>query len=88
MMPTLRSLKNLGPKTLDWLEAVDIHTIEDLENLGAAAAYDRLKRAFPHKVSLNALWGLQGALLGIRWDQLPETMKADLLIQVEELERS
>jgi DNA transformation protein len=87
-MTTLRSLKNVGPKTIGWMEDVGIRTIEDLEQLGAAAAYVRLKSAFPHKISLNALWGLQGALLGIRWNQLPETMKADLLAQVAELERS
>jgi DNA transformation protein len=82
------SLRNLGPKTSGWLRDVGIVTMEDLEALGAAAAYVRLKAAFPHKVSLNALWGLQGALLGIRWNQLPETMKADLLAEVEELERA
>jgi len=85
-MTSLKTLKNVGPKTIGWMQDVGIHTVEDLEALGAAAAYIRLKNAFPHKVSLNALWGLQGALLGIRWNQLPETMKADLLAQVEELE--
>jgi DNA transformation protein len=86
-MTTLKALKNIGPKTIGWMQDVGIHTMKDLEALGAAAAYVRLKTAFPHKVSLNALWGLQGALLGIRWNQLPDTMKAELLAQVEELER-
>ncbi len=88
MMTALKSLKNVGPKTIDWLETVGIETVEDLEALGAAAAYMRLKAAFPHKVTRNALWGIQGALLGIPWNQLPASMKADLLTQVEELERS
>jgi DNA transformation protein len=70
------------------MESVGIQTVEDLEALGAAAAYVRLKAAYPHKVSLNALWGLQGALMSIRWNQLPDNMKADLLAQVEELERA
>ena len=87
-MTTLRSLKNVGPTTIGWMESVGIQTVEDLEALGAAAAYVRMKAAYPHKVSLNALWGLQGALTGIRWNELPDTMKADLLAQVEELERA
>jgi DNA transformation protein len=87
-MTSQPSLKNIGPKTSGWLRDVGIYSMKDLEALGAAAAYVRLRAAFPRKVSLNALWGLQGALLGIRWNQLPETMKADLLAQVQELERA
>lgn len=69
--------------TNGWLQDVGIETVEDLEALGAVEAYIRLKTAFPDKVTLNALWGLQGALLGIPWNQLPDDMKDDLRQQVE-----
>lgn len=81
-MSTDDTLKNIGPKTREWLASVGIHTLTDVEALGAVEAYLRLKAAFPERVSLNALWGLQGALMGIAWNQIPEDIKQDLLEQV------
>jgi DNA transformation protein len=80
----LSAIRNIGPKTMSWLHAVGIHTQADLEDLGAVEAYKRLKAAFPHKVTLNALYGLQGAILNIHWNALPPDMKADLKAQVTE----
>ncbi|MBZ0299577.1 MAG: TfoX/Sxy family protein [Anaerolineae bacterium] len=81
-MPPSAPLKNIGPKTTSWLEAVGIHTLEDLEAVGVVEAYLRLKAAFPDRVSLNALWGLQGAVMEIPWNQIPEDIKQDILNQV------
>jgi DNA transformation protein len=75
-------IRNIGPKTRSWLDAVGIHTLADLEDLGAVAAYKRLKTAFPDKVTLNALYGLQAAILNIHWNALPPDMKDDLRAQV------
>ena len=80
----LLTIKNIGPKTISWLHEVGIHTQADLEDLGAVEAYKRLKAAFPHKVSLNALYALQGAILNIHWNALPPDMKADLIAQVKD----
>lgn len=77
-------IKNMGPKSRVWLHEIGIDTLEDLEAIGAVEAYRRLKAARPTEVSLNALWGLQGALLNIHWNALPPDMKADLRAQVEE----
>jgi DNA transformation protein and related proteins len=83
-MDSLASLKNIGPKTREWLHEVGIHTPADLDQLGAVAVYKRLKERFPEKVSLNALWGLQAAILDIHWTALPPDMKDDLRAQVED----
>jgi DNA transformation protein and related proteins len=80
-----QAIKNIGPKTTAWLHEVGIHTLEEIEALGAVEVYKRLKAAFPHKVSLNALYGLQAAILNIHWNDLPPDMKADLRAQVEEV---
>jgi TfoX-like protein len=80
----LLAIKNIGPKTISWLHEVGIHTQADLEDLGAVEAYKQLKAAFPDKVSLNALYGLQGAILNIHWNALPPDMKADLIAQVKD----
>ncbi len=45
-------------------------------------AYRRVKALFPNRVSLNMLRGLETALPGIRWTELPEEIKADLRAQL------
>lgn len=54
-----------------------------LEEAGATGAYRLLKDAFPEWTSLNALWGIQAALMGIDWRQLPEAVKQQLLDELE-----
>jgi DNA transformation protein len=81
-MKSVRELRNIGPRSAEWLEAVGIHTEADLVALGAAAAYRRVKADFPDRVTLNLLWSLEGALLDIPWNELPEDIKEDLRRQV------
>lgn len=76
-------MKGLGPKSSERLSAVGIDTAEKLEELGAAEAYRLLQDAFPDWVSLNALWGMQVALMEIDWRQLPPEVKEQLLGELE-----
>ena len=76
-------IKNIGPKSRVWLHEIGIDTLEDLEAIGAVEAYRRLKISRPTEVTLNALWGMQAALLNIHWNMLTPEMKADLKAQVE-----
>lgn len=71
-------LKDFGPKTTSWLNEIGVYTLEDVEREGVVEVYKRLKEAFPHKVTLNALYGLQAAVMGIPWQALPLEMKEDL----------
>lgn len=53
-------LRNLGPKSVEWLAAIGIHTAEDLIEVGYAAAYQELiatGTARPHRMLLYALAG-------------------------------
>ncbi len=77
-MASLISLRNIGPKSAQWLKAVGIQTAEDLSEVGAVEAYQRTKEAFPDKVSLNMLYALQGALLDLPWSELPPDMAVNL----------
>lgn len=77
-------MKNLGPKSTEWLASVGVHSLDDVAKLGVVETYKRVKAAYPEKVTLNMLWGLQAALLGIRWDELPPDIKSELKRQVEE----
>ena len=68
----------IGPRSKQWLTAVGVHTLEDLEDLGAREACRRAKTAFPGEVSLNLLYGLQGLLMSCTWNKLPPAVKDDL----------
>lgn len=81
----IADLKGLGPATTERLEGVDIGTAERLEVIGAVGAYQLLQRAYPGWVSLNALWGMQAALMEIDWRELPTEIKEQLLDELAEL---
>jgi len=71
-------MKNIGPKSSEWLASIGIHTLDDVAALGVVEIYKRVKTAYPEKVSLNLLWGLQAALLDIPWNELPPDIKEQL----------
>jgi hypothetical protein len=52
---------------------------------GRVKTYKRVKAAYPEKVTLNMLWGLQAALLDLSWNELPQDIKEELRKQVEEI---
>jgi DNA transformation protein len=78
------SLPGLGPKTAAWLAEVGITTVAELRQVGAVAAYARLKHRDPKQVSRNALWGLYAALNGMRWTDISAEVKARLLSEAGE----
>jgi hypothetical protein len=57
-------MKNMGPKSSEWLASVGIHTPGDVAQLGVET-YKLVKAAYPERVTLNMLWGLQAALLDL-----------------------
>ena len=77
-------MKNIGPKSSEWLVSIGIHTLEDVAQLGVVETYLRVKAVYPEKVSLNMLYGLQAALLDIPWNELPLEIKDELKRQVGE----
>ncbi|MFN3491378.1 MAG: TfoX/Sxy family DNA transformation protein [Anaerolineales bacterium] len=77
-------MKNLGPKSTEWLASIGIYTLEDVAKIGVVETYKQVKAAYPEKVSLNMLYGLQAALMNINWKDLPLDIKEDLKRQAEE----
>jgi DNA transformation protein and related proteins len=77
----VRKLANLGPKTARWLEEVGIQTRADLERAGSVRVFKKL-RAGGFEPSLNVLWALEAALLGVRGDRLPAEVRERLRRQV------
>lgn len=78
-MTDIARMRGIGPKSALWLAAVEIRTEADLRALGAVAAYRRVKHYEPQRVSLNMLWGLHAALVGIPWTAVDTETKQRLL---------
>lgn len=80
----LNNLKNLGNTSINWLNAVGVNSFDDLQQLGAVAAYTKVKqRGF--KVSKVFLYALQGALTSIHWSELDDNQKEALVNEAESL---
>lgn len=77
MKSEISQLKNLGGKCEIWLNEIGVHTRQDLAEIGAVEAWRRL-RALGRPATMNFVYAVQGALLDMRWDQLPLGMKEDL----------
>lgn len=75
-------LPNLGPKSRAMLASVGITSIGQLRELGAVAAYAKVKRAHA-KASLNLLWALEGALTGLSWQHVAKEHRTSLLLALE-----
>lgn len=76
-------LRNIGPKSAAWLRQTGIRTQQDLESVGALAAYVRVKRA-GFKPSLNLLYALEGAIVGCHWQEISEERRSELVLAAGE----
>ena len=86
MADDIALLPNLGPKSQQMLARAGIHTLADLQRMGAVAAYLRVKR-HGGNVSLNLLWALEGAISGLHWQDVARDHRTSLLLALEDCER-
>jgi DNA transformation protein len=77
-MVDLSTLQKIGATSAAWLRAAGVETVDELERLGALEAWRRAKRAYPDWVTLNLLYALEGALLGLPWTEMPADVKRRL----------
>lgn len=78
----MEKIRNIGPKTQTLLGAIGVFTMQDLQDLGAVETYRHLKAAFPERVSLNALYALEAALMNLDWRDLPPERKEELRAEI------
>lgn len=74
---TLRGMRNLGPRSVEWLAEAGVATPADLEAAGSIGAFLRVRERQP-RVSMNLLYALEGALLDVHWAELPADLKRRL----------
>ncbi len=77
-------MKNLGPKSLKILQALNIYTLQDIRDIGSVAVYQLAKQHDP-SVSLNLLWALEGAVLDVDWKIVANQHKKRLLQELGSL---
>lgn len=63
------TLRNIGPRTAAWLRTIGIETYQDLQQVGAEAAFQMLIDA-NLSPSKNALYALKGALKNVHWIEI------------------
>jgi DNA transformation protein len=79
----LRDLPNLGPASERMLVAAGVRTPADLDRIGSVEAFRRVV-ASGGEPSLNLLWAMEGALLGLDWRDVPPDVRDRLTREVEE----
>lgn len=80
-MNRLKGAKNLGPTIIKRLNEIGVHSLADLAEMTSVKAYKKIcehnpERTFP---VCYYLYSLEGALLDLHWDDLPEDLKRHLL---------
>ncbi len=84
-LTSLSDLPNIGPRSQEWLNAIGLYTLVELENVGAVETYRQLRELdFP--VTLNLVYAIQGAIMDCPWNHLPPDIRESLKSQVLELD--
>lgn len=84
---SLKNAKNIGPTIEKQLNAIGVFSLSDLAGLTPIKAYYEICKMNPGKTLpvCYYLYSLQGALLNLHWNDLPNELKLDLKKQATEL---
>ena len=83
-MGELAILPNVGKVLEKNLNEIGIYTVKQLRDIGSKEAFIRIK-LFDPGACLHMLYGLQGAIDGIKDSLLPESTKCDLKLFYKDL---
>jgi DNA transformation protein len=80
----LTQLTNIGTTLARALQEIGVRSREDLQRMGAVAAYQRMRdlRGGSHLPYCYYLYSLEGALRGVHWNRIPERKKQELRARV------
>lgn len=80
----LRDLKNLGPKSEEWLPLAGIRSPDELRAADPYEVYALLKARVPG-TSLNALYALIGAIEDRHWIAIKNERRAEILMRLDDM---
>lgn len=87
-MPTpIIEARNLGPKSVELLESLDIYTLEELVERGWEDVFLMLAQAYPEYLNLNFAYAMIGAIKDIHFNDVSKTDKEDARIYVKQLKQ-
>ncbi|WP_040196838.1 TfoX/Sxy family protein [Candidatus Soleaferrea massiliensis] len=86
-MGELSKLPNIGKVLEQQLHQIGVDTPEQLIEMGSKEAFRRI-RMIDDSACIARLQGLEGAIQGIRWHDLPEETKQDLKAYFHTFERT
>lgn len=83
--PEVAQLRNIGPTIARRLCEIGVHTRADLERVGPVTAYKRIRENYPNQTIpvCYYLYSLEGALMDVHWDELPEAIKDELYAEAK-----
>lgn len=84
---SLAALQGLGPRSAEMLVRAGIASPSALRSLGAVRAFVRVREA-GLRPSLNLLWALEGAIRGVRWQDVARADRMRLLLEVDDASRA
>jgi DNA transformation protein len=87
-MNDLAELPNVGPQLARELLAAGIESGARLRELGAAAAWERVRDVNPDRDCASSLLALEGAVRGVRWMSLDLAERRRLSEYAESRRRS
>ncbi|MBK8567588.1 MAG: TfoX/Sxy family DNA transformation protein [Saprospiraceae bacterium] len=81
---SLKGAKNIGSTILKRLNEIGVFSLADLAEISPVKAYKKICEQNPDRTFpvCYYLYSLEGALLDLHWDDLPNGLKRDLLTQV------
>lgn len=78
----IKDLPNLTSTSERMLKKAGIESVDQLQELGAATAFNEVQKVHPNTISHNFLLSLEGALEGTHWSRVPKQRQEELLHQV------
>ena len=72
---------NLGPKTIQWLAKIHVHSQADICRIGPCQVYRQLLDV-GYEPNLNLLYGLLGAAMAVDWKLIAEQYRSGQLDDV------
>ena len=78
MSEPIEDTPNIGKVLGGRLRAVGIETRTELAALGDSVAFERLIARYPEDACTHTRLALAGAVRGVRWHSLPQSLRAEL----------
>ncbi|MDN5201918.1 TfoX/Sxy family DNA transformation protein [Fulvivirgaceae bacterium BMA10] len=81
---SLKGARNIGATIEKYLNEIGVFSLTDLAQMTPTQAYQNICKLHPEKTFSVCyyLYSLQGALLDLHWDELPDRLKRELREQV------